>query len=169
MKKLTFIILALLILAAQGNAQNLIWSQNGKPATQALSILDPTAALDANGDGTPDVPSFGSSHNHGMQVVSGANPNEEWRFPLTGTTQNLKGIELIGFFDVRMEPGKEAVLGKRKPNGIIAILISDGAVGIVHEFDENWRLVSAGNLDGEPGDELLFYDPVNDKMELWGK
>ncbi len=58
MKKLTFIIIALLMLAAQGNAQNLIWSKNGKPATQALSILDPTAALDANGDGTPDVASF---------------------------------------------------------------------------------------------------------------
>ncbi len=62
MKKLTFIIIALLMFAEQGNAQNQKWSQNGRPGTRGLlgTVFggDGKTLMDANGDGRPDVPSL---------------------------------------------------------------------------------------------------------------
>jgi len=123
-------------------------------------------ARDYNGDGVKDL-LYLEKDPREMTVVSGADPNVTWSFPIVAQFPQ-QDLRFLGFYDLDGTDGKEALFARKIGRWFRYIVIVTQN-RIIRGFSKDFVLISILDFDSDGDPELFIGDVANRRLQFFGK
>ncbi|HHL32961.1 MAG TPA: hypothetical protein ENJ30_01195 [Desulfobulbaceae bacterium] len=154
-------------------------SRDSAPAGNGVIVTDVDDMTDYNDDGIRDLPVVIRT-DRVISVTSGADKSQKWVYtPPQDITSNMDIWKVVGGFRIfadGFEYGntsglKAMVLAQKNGSRYRGLLETDRVKyeGGVVVFNKRYGLVGIDDYDNDTLFELLLYDRVSGRMEMWGE
>ncbi len=145
--------------------------------TRGLYVQNPSAGMDFNGDGVPDI-SFivtDKALPKLIVIVDGTDPEHRWTvLPEIGdeVALDFSRASVIGFYELDgSNDTKEIVLAEKQLRRYLNPVVIDADGNLLSELKDgtsNTVLLTIQNMEADVTEEVVVFNPQIPQVEIWG-